>query len=72
MKTERIRFIPYEKLSKKEKKKIDMKKRGSWNGVDPVTKISKNKKIYTRKGRRNGIESFEPCFFMCLKMFPNC
>ena len=59
------RFIPYEKLSKKEKKKIDSIRRGNWNGVDPVTKVVKSKKLYTRKGRRNDKESFEPYFF-CL------
>ena len=57
------RFIPYEKLSKKERKKIDSIRRGNWNGVDPVTKVVKSKKLYTRKGRRNDKKSFEPYFF---------
>ena len=44
------KFIPYDKLSKKEKKKIDQQKRSSWNGVDPATKIEENeKKRYRRK-----------------------
>ena len=63
------RFIPYEKLSKKEKKKIDSIRRGNWNGVDPVTKVVKSKKLYTRKGRRNDKESFEPYFFAFRRLF---
>lgn len=43
------KFTPYEKLSKKKKKEIDSKKRGSWNGVNPVTKRVESKKVYNRK-----------------------
>ena len=43
------KFIPYEKLSKKKKKELDSAKRGSWNGVNPVTKRGESKKVYTRK-----------------------
>lgn len=43
------KFIPYEKLSKKKKKEIDSKKRGSWHGVNPVTRKSENPKAYKRK-----------------------
>ena len=42
-------FIPYKKLSKKKKREIDSAKRGSWNGVNPVTRKVKNLKIYNRK-----------------------
>ncbi len=44
------KFVPYEKCSKKAKKRIDAKKRGDWNGVNPVTRIvDTSKKIYQRK-----------------------
>ena len=43
------KFIPYEKLSKKKKKELDSAKRGSWNGVNPVTKRVESKKVYSRK-----------------------
>ena len=43
------KFIPYEKLSKKEKRKLDNAKRGSWGGMSPVTRRSNNPKAYNRK-----------------------
>jgi hypothetical protein len=42
-------FVPYEKLSKKEQKKINAQKRKDWNGVVPVTRKVENKKVYNRK-----------------------
>lgn len=44
-----MEVIPYEKLLKKAQKKINSQKRGSWNGVNPITKIVVSKKSYTRK-----------------------
>lgn len=43
------KFIPYEKLSKKKKRELDAKRRGSWNGVNPVTRRTANPKAYNRK-----------------------
>lgn len=43
------KFVPLEKRSKKERKAYYAKQRGSWNGVNPVTKVVPNKKIYDRK-----------------------
>lgn len=43
------KFIPYEKMSKKKKKEINQKKRSTWNGLNPITRKSKNLKIYNRK-----------------------
>lgn len=43
------KFIPYEKLSKKEKKKINSQKRNDWNGCNPTTKIVPSQKNYSRK-----------------------
>lgn len=43
------KFIPYDKLSKKRKKELDRLKRGSWNGINPVTRKTKNEKVYNRK-----------------------
>ena len=34
------KFIPYEKLSKKEKRRVDEIKRRSWLGINPVTRIA--------------------------------
>ena len=43
------KFVPYEKLSKKEKRKIDQMKRGSWGDVNPVSRKVESKKVYNRK-----------------------
>lgn len=44
------KFVPFEKLSKKEKRKLNSTKRGSWNGLDPATKIADtDRKKYRRK-----------------------
>lgn len=43
------KFIPYEKLSKKEQKQIDQMKRKEWGSINPVTKIVPDKKKYNRK-----------------------
>lgn len=43
------KFIPYEKLSRKERRKIDAKSRRTWEGIDPRTRVVPNGKAYTRK-----------------------
>ena len=43
------KFIPYEKLSKKKKRELDARKRGSWGGLNPVTRKPKNPKAYDRR-----------------------
>ncbi len=42
-------YIPYEKLSKKEKRKIDSMKRGTWGSMSPVTRRPENNRAYNRK-----------------------
>ena len=43
------KFIPYEKLSKKEKRKIDQVRRQTWGELNPVTRKPENSKAYNRK-----------------------
>jgi len=43
-----VRFIAYEKLPKKKQHELDRQKRGSWNGVNPVTRKSEDAKVYNR------------------------
>lgn len=45
------KFVPYEKLSKKEQKAINNAKRGTWGSLNPVTRVVKNGKAYSRKRR---------------------
>ena len=42
-------FIPYEKLSKKEKRKMDLAKRQTWGELNPVTRKPENSRAYNRK-----------------------
>lgn len=43
------KFIPYEKLSKKEQQKLNKAKRGTWGELNPVTRKPQNSKAYNRK-----------------------
>ena len=43
------RYIPVDKLSKKQTKAYYAARRGSWNGVKPVSRQVPSKKIYNRK-----------------------
>lgn len=46
------KFISTEKLSKKEQKRLNTAGRGSWNGVNPVTRIADtDKRQYKRKAK---------------------
>ena len=47
------KFIPYEKLSKKEKRKIDQARRQVWGELNPVTRKLENSKAYNRNKARN-------------------
>ena len=47
------KFIPYEKLSKKEKRKMDLAKRQTWGELNPVTRKPENSKAYNRHKSRN-------------------
>ena len=50
------KFIPYEKLSKKEKRRRDAVQRGTWGALNPVTRKSPNPKAYNRKKTRKWME----------------
>lgn len=47
------KFVPYEKLSKKEKRKMDLAKRQTWGKLNPVTRKPQNSKAYNRNKSRN-------------------
>ena len=57
------KFIPYEKLSKKQKRALDAARRGSWGGLSPVTRRPENPKAYKRKKAR--IEEELDRAFLC-------
>lgn len=47
------KFIPYEKRSKKEKRKIDNARRSTWGSLNPVTRKPISSKAYNRKKAQN-------------------
>lgn len=47
------KYIPYGKLSKKEKRKLDAKRRTTWGVLNPVTRKAPNSRAYQRSKARN-------------------
>ena len=43
-----MKVTPLKKQSKKNQRKLHAAKRGSWNGVSPVTSIVQSKRLYDR------------------------
>ena len=55
------KFIPYEKLSKKEKRRLDSQRRTTWGAFSPITRKPENSKAYNRSKARNWRrEQYEP------------
>ena len=54
------KFIPYEKLSKKEKRKIDQARRQTWGELNPVTRKPENSQAYNRNKARDWKRECEP------------
>ena len=52
------RFIPYEKMSKKQQRQVDAAKRGSWGLVKPITKIKPSGKAYNRKHAKQDLKNY--------------
>ena len=47
-----MKFIPYEKLSKKKKRDLDLARRTGWGGFSPVTRVQKSQRAYKREKMR--------------------
>ena len=63
------KFIPYEKLSKKEKRKIDQARRQTWGELNPVTRKPENSKAYNRNKARNWKRDYHepvPGLLLCI------
>lgn len=43
------KMIPYEKLSKKERRNIDASRRGGWGAINPVTRKPESSRAYNRR-----------------------
>ena len=46
------RYIPKDKMSKKKRRAEAARRRGSWNGVSPVTRVKPSGKTYSRSRAR--------------------
>lgn len=62
------KFVPFEKLSKKEQKKLSALKRRGWNGFNPVTRKSENPKAYNRKRHRTDFDFDSVPFFFFIRL----
>ena len=47
-----VKYVSYEKLSKKKKRELNAKRRNSWGALNPVTRKPANPKAYDRKKAR--------------------
>ena len=56
------KFIPYEKLSKKQKRELDLKKRGTWGAVSPISRKAESKKLYNRAKTKHSVEHSAECY----------
>ena len=64
------KFIPEEKLSKRKRRELNAKRRGTWGGLNPVTRKPANPKAYNRKKTRNWRdEAPRPCLFSFFHTF---
>ena len=65
------KFIPYEKLSKKEKRKMDLARRQTWGELNPVTRRPENSRAYNRNKTRNwNRDDHEPIPGFLISFFP--
>lgn len=48
------KFVSFEKLQKKEQRRINAEKRSTWYGLNPVSRAIPSKKIYRRKPKHAG------------------
>lgn len=58
------KFIPYEKLSKSEKRRLDRVARRDWGALNPVTRKSENPKAYDRAKVRQDEKSRPDFLFL--------
>lgn len=52
------KFIPFEKLSKSKQRELNKRKRGTWGGLNPITRKPQNPTAYNRKKAQQRKEDF--------------
>jgi len=58
-------MIPLCKMSKKAQKQYHAARRGSWNGVNPVTRTAESKKVYNRQKDKRRTERMDHGSALC-------
>ncbi len=61
------KFVPYEKLSKKQKRALNARRRETW-GISPVTRRPENPKAYQREKTRKRIFDDSSSVFFCFNL----
>ena len=51
------KFVPYEKMSKKQKKEMDSQKRVTWGSRSPVTRYPKHSSAYDRNKEKEKLRN---------------
>lgn len=51
------KFVPYEKMSKKQKRELDSKKRGTWGSNNPVTRAPEYSGAYDRNKEKEKVRN---------------
>ena len=49
------KMIPLAKQSKASRRKYHLARRGSWNGLSPVTRVAKSRKVYDRNRQKQAL-----------------
>lgn len=64
------KFIPFEKLSKKEQRKLNRLRRQTWGELCPITRRPENSKAYDRKKNRQWRDNSDAGFLLVqMQMF---
>lgn len=61
------KFVPYEKMSKKQRRELDAKARTTWGDMSPVTRKPENSRAYNRKKAQNWKNDSGTVLFVCWK-----
>ena len=59
------KYVSYDKLSKKKQLQIDKEKRGTWFGINPVTRKPESSRAYNRRKAQDWKKDSGPALFLC-------
>lgn len=53
------KFTPFDKMSKKKQRELNQRKRKTWGNINPITRTSKNLKVYDRRKAQKWSDDFK-------------